>query len=81
MVIVRFPNVEFRRQALAYLVGRFSGKSWATGEVMVPETALPHLAAEGITFSVEGPASYERILTLNANAGVPLSEHEAAAAV
>jgi hypothetical protein len=32
---------------------------------MVPESALPHLAAEGISFTVEGPASYERILRLN----------------
>jgi hypothetical protein len=65
MVIVRFPTIETRRRALGYLLGRFSGTSWASGEVMVPESALPHLAAEGISFTVEGPASYERILRLN----------------
>jgi hypothetical protein len=65
MVILRFPTIEIRRQALGYLLGRFSGKSWATGEVMVPEVALPHLAAEGINFSVEGQATYDRILHLN----------------
>lgn len=65
MVIVRFPTVEIRRRALAYLLGRFSGKSWVTGEVMVPEQALSHMAAEGIVFTVEGPATYERILRLN----------------
>ena len=65
MVIVRFSTVEARRRALAFLLGRFSGRSWATGEVMVPEPALPYLAADGISFTVEGPATYERILRLN----------------
>lgn len=61
MVIIRFPNIEMRRRALAYLLARFPGKSWATGEVMVPESALAHLATEGITFTVEGRATYDRI--------------------
>jgi hypothetical protein len=73
MVIIRFPNVDARRRALGFLLGRFSGKSWATGEVMVPEPALSHLAAEGISFTVEGPATYDRILRLNATAGSPVS--------
>ncbi|MCI0540795.1 MAG: hypothetical protein L0Z50_36815 [Verrucomicrobiales bacterium] len=47
MVIIRFPDPESKRRALGYLARRFSGKSWATGEVMVPEGALPYLAAEG----------------------------------
>jgi hypothetical protein len=68
MVIVRFPTMEMRRRALGYLLGRFSGKSWATGEVLVPEPALPHLAAEGIVFSVEGAGTYDRILRLNEKA-------------
>ena len=65
MVIVRFSSVEVRRKALAFLLGRFSGRSWASGEVMVPEPALSYMAAEGLSFSVEGPATYERILRLN----------------
>jgi hypothetical protein len=65
MVIVRFPTVEMRRRAMGYLLGRFTGKSWDTGEILVPEFALPHLAAEGIKFSVEGPGTYDRILRLN----------------
>ena len=68
MVIVRFPTAEMRRRALGYLLGRFSGRSWATGEVLAPEPALAHLAAEGIAFSVEGPGSYDRILRLNEKA-------------
>ncbi|PWU15837.1 MAG: hypothetical protein C5B50_14760 [Verrucomicrobia bacterium] len=79
MVIVRFPSVEIRRRALGYLLGRFSGKSWSTGEVMVPEPALTYLASEGIAFSVEGPATYERVLLLNRQAASSPTEPEPAA--
>jgi len=79
MVIVRFPTVEMRRRALGYLLGRFSGKSWATGEVLLPEPALPHLAAEGVEFSVEGPGTYDRILRLNEKAAAHSSPAESAA--
>ena len=40
------------KRALGYLAGRFSGKTWSPGETLVPEDALSHLAAEGITFTV-----------------------------
>ncbi len=81
MVIVRFATVEMRRRALGYLLGRFSGRSWATGEVLVPEPALQHLAAEGIVFSVEGAGTYDRILRLNerANASAAMGEPAATA--
>ena len=81
MVILRFQMVEMRRRALAYLVGRFTGKSWASGEVMIPEWALPYLAAEGILFSVEGPATYDRVLRLNQEAGASVPERHAASLV
>ena len=64
MVMIRFPDAESERRALGYLAGRFPGKSWATGETMVPEEALPFLATEGIQFTVEGPATYERLTAL-----------------
>ena len=57
-------DVEAERRALGYLAGRFSFKTWASGETMVSEHALPALAAEGIRFSVEGPATYERLASL-----------------
>ena len=63
MIVIRFPNQETKRRALGYLAGRFNFKSWATGEVLVPEVALADLATEGIPFTSEGPASYERILS------------------
>ena len=61
MIIIRFPDAAMERRALGFLAGRYSFKSWATGESMVPETALGHLAAQGICFTVEGPATYEQL--------------------
>jgi hypothetical protein len=58
MVLIRFTETDAKRRALAYLAGRFAFKSWATGEMLVPEVALAELAVEGITFQVEGPAQY-----------------------
>jgi hypothetical protein len=57
MILIRFPNTEFKRRALGLLAGRFSFKSWASGEMVVPETALPFLATQGVKFLVDGPAS------------------------
>ena len=64
MVIIRFADQESKRKALGYIARRFSGKSWATGEVMVPEAALASLAAENFHFTVEGQAAYERLTSL-----------------
>ncbi|MFA6545224.1 MAG: hypothetical protein WCS99_12470 [Limisphaerales bacterium] len=64
MTIIRFLDEATERQALGFLVGRFSFKSWASGETMVPEAALSALAREGIRFVVEGPAGYERLASL-----------------
>jgi hypothetical protein len=63
MILIRFPDAESKRRALGYLAGRFAFKSWATGEMAVPEASLPYLATEGIPFAVEGPASYERLIS------------------
>jgi hypothetical protein len=64
MIIIRYPDEESKRRALGYLAGRFSFKSWATGQMMVPENALPALALEGISFIAEGPATYEHLASL-----------------
>ena len=63
MILIRFKDNEAKRRALGFLAGRFSFKSWATGEMAVPEAALAHLATEAISFTVEGPASYERLVS------------------
>jgi hypothetical protein len=60
MILVRFPDTDSKRTALAQLAGRFNFKSWATGEMLVPEDALAFLAVQGIPFTVEGPATYEQ---------------------
>jgi hypothetical protein len=62
MVRIRFLNPQSERRALGYLAGRFSFKTWESGEMLLPEAALPYLAVEGIQFSVEGPATYEQNL-------------------
>lgn len=61
MVIIRFPDPDMERRALGFLAGRFSFKSWDTGETAVPPQALGSLATEGIKFTVEGPARYEQL--------------------
>jgi hypothetical protein len=60
MIRIRFPDIESKRHALGRLAGRFAFKSWASGEMLVPEDALAFLAVEGIAFAVEGPATYEQ---------------------
>ncbi len=62
MIHIRFTNHDCERRALGYLAGRFSFKSWSTGDMIVPEVALPYLAWEGIQFAVEGPATYEQCM-------------------
>jgi hypothetical protein len=62
MIHIRFPDAATERRALGYLVGRFSFKSWATGEMVLPDFALPCLAREGIPFIVEGPTTYEQLI-------------------
>jgi hypothetical protein len=62
MIRIRFTDDASKRRALGYLLGRFAFKSWATGEMIVPDFALPSLAHEGISFIVEGPATYEQLI-------------------
>jgi hypothetical protein len=57
VIIIRFNYAESERRAIGYLFGRFSGKSYANGDTLVPEAALPHLTKEEITFTVIGPAT------------------------
>lgn len=63
MVLIRFPDANSKRQALGSLAGRFTFKIWATGEMIVTETALAHLTVADIPFFVEGQATYERLIS------------------
>jgi hypothetical protein len=63
MILICFSDANAKRHALGYLAGRFTFKSWASGEMAVPEAALAYLAAENISFFAEGPATYERLIS------------------
>ncbi len=63
MILIHFPDSDAKRRALGLLAGRFSFKSWSSGEMAVPENALPYLATENIPFTVEGQATYERLIS------------------
>ncbi len=64
MVLIRFTDAESKRRALEALVGEFPFKSWSSGEMLIPEEALPRLAREDIPFRFEGSAAYEKLATL-----------------
>jgi hypothetical protein len=60
MVTITFPDRETEKRALAFLLGRFSGRVLKSGEHLVPEAALEVLADQGIPFTVKGKATYEQ---------------------
>ena len=64
MILIRFPSAEAKRTALGRLAGRFSFRSFASGEMLVPEEALAFLAGADIGFTVEGPGTYEQITSM-----------------
>jgi hypothetical protein len=57
MIRIRFSDTATECRALGFLAGRYSFKSWANGETLVPTPALVSLALEGIPFMVVGPAT------------------------
>ena len=58
MITITFPDRDTEKRALAYLLGRFSGRVLRTVEHLVPEAALEALADQNIPFSVKGKATY-----------------------
>jgi len=62
MVTITFPDRDMEKRALAFLLGRFSGRVLRTGEHLVPESALEALADANIPFTVKGKATYEQQL-------------------
>ena len=60
MVAITFPDHETARRALAFLLGRFSGRVLRSGEHLVPEAALEALADQNIPFTVKGKTTYEQ---------------------
>lgn len=62
MITIVFPDRPTEKRALAFLLGRFSGRVLKTGEHIVPEAALEALADQNIPFTVQGKATYEQQL-------------------
>ena len=60
MITITFADRDTERRALAFLLGRFSGKVLRSGEHIVPEAALEALADQGISFTVTGKPTYEQ---------------------
>jgi hypothetical protein len=74
MIKLRFPNSDSERQALGYLAGRFPFKTYADGCTLVPESALSRLAMEGISFTVEGRAGYEQLVSQVRDSAAPAAQ-------
>ena len=51
MVTIMFPDRDTEKRALAFLLGRFSGRVLRSGEHLVPEAALEALADQNIPFT------------------------------
>jgi hypothetical protein len=60
MITITFPDRDTEKRALAYLLGRFSGRILRSGEHLVPEAALEALADQNIPFTVKGKTTYEQ---------------------
>lgn len=60
MVTITFADRETEKRALAYLLGRFSGRVLRSGEHLVPQAALEALADQNIQFTVKGKTTYEQ---------------------
>jgi hypothetical protein len=58
MVTITFSDRETEKRALAFLLGRFSGRVLRSGEHLVPEAALEALADQNIPFTVKGKSTY-----------------------
>jgi hypothetical protein len=60
MVTITFADRATEKRALAFLLGRFSGRVLRSGEHLVPDAALEALADQNISFTVRGKATYEQ---------------------
>lgn len=63
MVVITFPDKETQTRARGFLLRRFSGKIFKSGEHVFPEAAMAALAEANIPFTVHGRASYEKQVT------------------
>ena len=71
MVTITFPDRKTEKRALAFLLGRFSGRVLRSGEHLVPEAALEALADQSIPFAVKGKTTYEEQMAAIRGAAPP----------
>jgi hypothetical protein len=74
MVTITSDNRETEKRALAFLLGRFSGRVLRSGEHLVPEAALEVLADQNIPFTVKGKATYEQQVAAIRGATAPSAQ-------
>ena len=73
MVTITFFDREDEKRALAFLLGRFSGRVLRSGEHLVPEAALEALANQDIPFRVRGKTTYEQqVAAIRGSASPPI---------
>ena len=77
MVIITFPDLETRKQALVYLLGCYSGTLLKSGEVIVPENALKPLALQNLVFTVKGKVDEEQVASLRIAAAKTVQQRNA----
>lgn len=63
MVRITFPDRATEQRALAFMLGRFSGRALRSGEHLVSEAALEALASQNLEFTVKGKAKEEMAAT------------------
>jgi hypothetical protein len=60
MVVITFPDKKTQTRARGFLLRRFSGKVFKSGEHIFPEAAMNALADAGIPFTVLRKASADK---------------------
>lgn len=58
MVAIRFTDSTHEAKAIGWMSGRFNFTTLASGQTLIPETALAALAQLGFKFAVEGVPTY-----------------------
>ena len=64
MVTITFPDPATRKEALAFLLGRFSATILKSGEVIIPENAVASLAGQNLVFTVKGKVDEAQVASL-----------------
>ncbi len=73
MITITFADRPTEKRALAFLLGRFSGRVLRSGEHLVPEAALEALANENIPFTVQGKTTYaQQLAAVRSTASPPI---------